>query len=206
MQKCRRKDQSGSSKPASLDRHRCASDPAVVDSQPLEAADTDTPRCTCGSNVRVYLDTRTTGLRSRPTGEPTWCAKEGRDVLSAAYSETPKVPTGFLPDAETDFEQIPLRYPPDTADSVGHQWTVTTEALPLEASSRQEDLPLASEIARRPWPIEPSPANSTSARRSNMPTVPPPPPAGAVGALALTVIVTELLELLPAPVQTSWYV
>src|SRR3569833_413497 len=78
----------------------------LANSQLLWAADTNTPPCTCGSNVRVYLDTRTTGVRARPTAEPTWCDKQGRDLLTAAYSKTRKVPTGFLPDTEIDFAQI----------------------------------------------------------------------------------------------------
>lgn len=76
----------------------------------VQAAETDTPPCTCGSNVRVYLDTRTTGVRTRSTAEPKWCAKEGRDLLIAAYSDTPKVPAGFRRDAITDFDEIVAVY------------------------------------------------------------------------------------------------
>jgi hypothetical protein len=38
----------------------------------IEAAEINTPPCTCGSNVRVYVDTRITGVRTRPTSEPTF--------------------------------------------------------------------------------------------------------------------------------------
>lgn len=83
----------------------------VLANSPLvEPAEINTPLCTCGSNVHVYLDTRITGVRTRPTSEPTWCAQEGRDLLTAAYTETPRVPAGFRKDAETDFDEIMAVY------------------------------------------------------------------------------------------------
>jgi len=82
----------------------------LANSPLMEAAEVSTPPCTCGSNVRDYLDTRTTGVRSRPTSEPTWCAKEGQALLIAAYRDTPKVPAGFRGDAGSDFDEIMAIY------------------------------------------------------------------------------------------------
>jgi hypothetical protein len=116
----------------------------LANSPPIVAADIDTPPCTCGSNVRVYLETRTTGVRSRPTAEPTWCAKQGRDLLIAAYSETRKVPDGFLSDAEIDFDQILAVYwvdhpsPPRIVGSYRMSSTLSTANTLDEARSTVE--------------------------------------------------------------------
>jgi hypothetical protein len=82
----------------------------LVSSALIEATENSTPPCTCGSNVRVYLDTRVTGVRTPATPEPTWCAKEGRALLNAAYDETPKIPPGFRGNAGTDFDEIMAVY------------------------------------------------------------------------------------------------
>jgi hypothetical protein len=77
---------------------------------PSKGAELGTAPCTCGANVRPYLETRTTGIRRRVEPESAWCSGEGRALLQAAYSDTSKVPPGFRGNSATNFDQIVAVY------------------------------------------------------------------------------------------------
>jgi hypothetical protein len=68
-------------------------------------ANTPTPPCTCGSNISIYLEVYTTGKRRRPGPEPSWCAEAGSTLLTKAYGDTPRVPSGFLRGTGTDVDK-----------------------------------------------------------------------------------------------------